>query len=91
MPFCRVPPSGAIRDRAHIWNYYLPPFRMAPHVYQVGGNNDVCVYLLDSGDGSALGGGAVRRRGGGGWVGGWGRCLANYNLDFTTILIFQSY
>lgn len=54
MPFCRVPPSGAIRDRTHIWNYYLPPFRMAPHVYQVGGNNDVCVYLLDSGEGLIL-------------------------------------
>ena len=49
MPFCHVPPSRAIRDRAHIWNYYLPPFHMAPHVYQVGGNNDVCVYLLDTG------------------------------------------
>lgn len=54
MPFCHVPPSRAIRDRAHIWNYYLPPFHMAPHVYQVGGNNDVCVYLLDSGDGLIL-------------------------------------
>ena len=29
MPFCHVPPSRAIRDRAHIWNYYLPPFHMA--------------------------------------------------------------
>ena len=27
---------------------------MAPHVYQVGGNNGVCVYLLDSGDGLIL-------------------------------------
>ncbi|WP_297209206.1 MBL fold metallo-hydrolase [uncultured Flavonifractor sp.] len=54
MKFSRVPPSGAIHDLEHIWNYALPPYRMAPHVYGVGGNNDVSVYLLDSGEGLIL-------------------------------------
>lgn len=54
MNFCRVPPSGALHDLEHIWNYALPPFRIGPHVYGVGGNNDVSVYLLDSGEGLVL-------------------------------------
>lgn len=52
--FHRVPSPGALKDLKNIWNYYLPPFRIAPHVYGVGGNNDVAVYLLDSGDGLVL-------------------------------------
>lgn len=36
------------------WAHYIAPFRMAPHVWSVGGNDDVCVYLLDTGDGLIL-------------------------------------
>ena len=54
MNFCRVPPSGALHDLGHIWKYALPPFRIGPHVYGVGGTNDVSVYLLDSGEGLIL-------------------------------------
>lgn len=52
--FHRVASPGAIRNLDHIWDYYLAPFRIAPHVYGVGGNNDVAVYLLDSGEGLIL-------------------------------------
>lgn len=49
-------PKGkrALGDMEHIWDHYIAPFRMAPHVYSVGGNDDVSCYLLDSGDGLIL-------------------------------------
>ncbi|MDO4620084.1 MAG: MBL fold metallo-hydrolase [Lachnospiraceae bacterium] len=52
--FHRIPSPGALRNVNRIWDYYLEPFRIAPHVYSVGGNNDVAIYLLDSGDGLIL-------------------------------------
>lgn len=41
-------------DLAHPWNYAVDAYRVAPHVWQVGGQDDVCVYLLDSGEGLIL-------------------------------------
>ena len=35
----------------HPWDHAVPLYRMAPHVWQVGGQDDVCAYLLDSGEG----------------------------------------
>src|SRR5699024_11314306 len=67
-----------------------------PEVIALGGSHIrgvgalALLHLRDGGGGTALGGGAVRGGGGGGGVGGWGRCLANYDLDFATILICQS-
>lgn len=36
------------------WVSYLPPFRMAPSVYYVSGNDWVACYLIDTGDGLIL-------------------------------------
>lgn len=36
------------------WEVYQEPFRIAPHVYYVSGNNDWAVYLIDTGDGLIL-------------------------------------
>ena len=33
------------------WNYTEPVYRVAPHVWNVGGQDDVAAYLLDTGDG----------------------------------------
>ena len=41
-------------DRKHPYKYTVPAFRYAPHVWQVGGNDDVCCFLLDSGEGLIL-------------------------------------
>lgn len=41
-------------DLAHPWNYSVPAYRVAPHVWNVGGNDDVCAYLFDTGDGLIL-------------------------------------
>ncbi len=41
-------------DLEHPWKYALPAYRVAPHVWNVGGNDDVCAYLLDSGEGLIL-------------------------------------
>ncbi len=41
-------------DKEHPWKYTLPVFRYAPHVWNVGGNDDVCCFLLDSGEGLIL-------------------------------------
>lgn len=38
-------------DLAHPWRYAAPAYRAAPHVWNVGGNDDVCAYLLDTGEG----------------------------------------
>ena len=37
-------------DLEHPWKYAVPPYRVAPHVWQVGGQDDVCAYLLDAGE-----------------------------------------
>lgn len=36
------------------WDTYLPPFKMAPGVYYVSGNDWVACYLIDTGDGLIL-------------------------------------
>ena len=36
------------------WNYTEPVYRVAPHVWNVGGQDDVAAYLLDTGDGLIL-------------------------------------
>lgn len=36
------------------WNYTEPVYRMAPHVWNVGGQDDVSAYLLDTGEGLIL-------------------------------------
>ena len=36
------------------WVSYLPPFRMAPGVYYVSGNDWVACYLIDTGAGLIL-------------------------------------
>lgn len=41
-------------DLEHPWKYAVPAYRAAPHVWQVGGQDDVCAYLLDSGEGLIL-------------------------------------
>lgn len=41
-------------DMEHPWKYAVDAYRVAPHVWQVGGQDDVCVYLLDSGEGLIL-------------------------------------
>lgn len=52
--FGYVPSKGGLKDIERPWLHYIEPFRMAPHVYSVGGNDDVCVYLLDTGRGLIL-------------------------------------
>ena len=37
-------------DLEHPWKYAVPAYRAAPHVWQVGGQDDVCAYLLDCGE-----------------------------------------
>ena len=41
-------------DLEHPWKYAVPAYKAAPHVWQVGGQDDVCSYLLDSGEGLIL-------------------------------------
>lgn len=36
------------------WNYTEPAYRVGPHVWNVGGQDDVAAYLLDSGEGLIL-------------------------------------
>ena len=43
---------GGHLDR--VWDFTMPAYRMAPHVWNVGGNDDVSVYLIDTGDGLIL-------------------------------------
>lgn len=43
--------GGNLKTR---WNYTEPAYRMAPHVWNVGGQDDVSAYLLDSGEGLIL-------------------------------------
>ena len=41
-------------DLEYPWKYAVPAYKAAPHVWQVGGQDDVCAYLLDSGEGLIL-------------------------------------
>lgn len=36
------------------WDFTRPAYRVAPHVWNVGGQDDVAVYLMDTGDGLAI-------------------------------------
>ena len=36
------------------WKYYVPPFRIAPHVWFVAGIHDISSYIVDTGDGLIL-------------------------------------
>ena len=33
------------------WELWVAPFRVAPHVWMISGNYDICSYLIDTGDG----------------------------------------
>ena len=46
----------ALRDyfTGNMWEHTEPAYRIAPHVWNVGGQDDVSVYLLDTGEGLAL-------------------------------------
>lgn len=41
-------------DRNHPWLYTLPAYRVSPHVWNVGGQDDIACYLIDTGDGLIL-------------------------------------
>lgn len=47
-------PNRALKSTEMQWDHYISPFRIAPHVYSVGGNDDVSVFLLDTGEGLIL-------------------------------------
>jgi metallo-beta-lactamase class B len=50
------PPPEALMEQCcrRPWETYIHPFRMAPGVYYVSGNNWVACYLIDTGDGLIL-------------------------------------
>lgn len=52
--YASVPEMRCGFDLKHPWKYSVPVYRVAPHVWQVGGQDDVCAYLLDSGQGLIL-------------------------------------
>lgn len=52
--YAQVPPLRFGKDLAHGWRYQIPAYRIAPHVWNVGGQDDVAVYLLDTGKGLIL-------------------------------------
>ncbi len=41
-------------DLDHPWKYAVPAYRVTPHVWNVGGQDDVCAYLFETGDGLLL-------------------------------------
>lgn len=41
-------------DLDHPWKYEVPAYRVTPHVWNVGGQDDVCAYLFDTGEGLLL-------------------------------------
>ncbi len=41
-------------DLEHPWKYAVPAYRVTPHVWNVGGQDDVCAYLFDTGEGLIL-------------------------------------
>lgn len=46
--------NRALTDLLHPWSHYIPPFRQAPHIWSVGGNDDVCSYIIDTSEGLIL-------------------------------------
>jgi metallo-beta-lactamase class B len=61
MPFKYLPmqelcPSGDVMEisRVEPWKLYVPAFKMAPGVYNVGGNTWMSSYLIDTGAGLVL-------------------------------------
>ena len=52
--YAQVPPIRCGGALDHPWDYTVPAFRVAPHVWSVGQQYDVSVYLLDSGEGLIL-------------------------------------
>ena len=52
--YAQVPPLRCGKDLDNRWKYEIPAYRVAPHVWNVGGQDDVCAYLLDSGEGLIL-------------------------------------
>lgn len=46
----------ALRDYfgGNMWEHTEPAYRVAPHVWNVGGNDDVAAYLMDTGEGLIL-------------------------------------
>ncbi|HAE16740.1 MAG: MBL fold metallo-hydrolase [Solobacterium sp.] len=48
--------GNSIRDyfTGNPWDHTEPAYRVGPHVWNVGGNDDVAVYLLDTGEGLML-------------------------------------
>ena len=52
--YAAVPPLRCGKDLDHRWLYEVPAYRVAPHVWNVGGQDDVAAYLLDSGEGLIL-------------------------------------
>lgn len=48
-------PKPRFADKGtYLWEHTIPALRMAPHVWNVGGNDNVGVFLLDTGDGLIL-------------------------------------
>lgn len=41
-------------DLEHPWKHAVPAYRVTPHVWNVGGQDDVCAYLFDTGEGLML-------------------------------------
>lgn len=41
-------------DLEHPWKYAVPAYRVGPHIWNVGGQDDVCAYLMDTGEGLIL-------------------------------------
>lgn len=54
--YAQVPPVryGKAIKLGCSWDYTAPVYRTAPHVFNVAGQDDVSVYLLDSGEGLIL-------------------------------------
>lgn len=52
--YAKVPPVRYGKARDHGWDYTAPLYRTAPHVWNVAQQDDVAVYLLDSGEGLIL-------------------------------------
>ncbi len=48
--------GNALRDyfTGNPWDHTVPAYRVAPHVWNVGGNDDVAAYLMDTGEGLIL-------------------------------------
>ena len=54
--FYYAPTAGRLEDKSmnvH-WEHAIPAYKNAPHVWNVGGQDNVCVFLIDTGDGLIL-------------------------------------